>query len=105
MKDNVDWEEFGSKHVDWVQNSSPFSVPCSKYVFLEMGVRGTVWPCRSLEGDEVGSAMGPASGELPWGLSETREEGEATAEAVSVPCVGSPDAGREAPQETRSFAV
>lgn len=32
--------------MDWVQTPSWFSAPCSKHVFLETGVRGTVWPYR-----------------------------------------------------------
>lgn len=35
----------------------------------------------------MGSAVGPAAGELPWGVSETQGEGEATADpSVSPLC-------------------
>lgn len=46
MKDNVDWEGSGRKLMDRVQTPSWFSAPCSKHVFSEMGVGGTVWPYR-----------------------------------------------------------
>lgn len=36
------------------------------------------------EGDEVGS-VGLAAGELPWGVSKTRGEGEATADPSISP--------------------
>lgn len=56
------------------------------------------------EGDEVGSAVGLAAGELPWVSVKHEGKGKQPLIPVSVTCVGSPDAGREIPQETRSFA-
>lgn len=39
------------------------------------------------EGDEVGSAVGLTAGKLPWGVSKTRGEGEATPDpSVSPLC-------------------
>lgn len=64
--------------MDWVQTPSWFSAPCSEHVFLETGLRGTVWPYRRRE-----VKRGAQWVQLPEGFtSDTQVEGEETADPL-----------------------